>query len=194
MKQAVFYYPHECAIPRRILTLVYAIFSQESPDPTPQPISLPSPYPRMTTIRGVCVSGGQALPTWVRVTGDFSAAHRYAERAVGTEATHSRSPPPPGCSRVQRSAAGRAPNGPQRRPHLQPRNGTKRPAASSPQGCRWLTARSRRGWAPTLGHRLLARTGRRERLARARRAPRCRLTAPRQPAGAAAAVPAPLPP
>lgn len=85
---------------------------------------------------------------------------------------------------MQRSAAGPARNGPQRRPHLQPRNGTKRRAAG------WLSARSRRGWVPTLGHRLLARTGRRERLARARRAPRCRLTAPRQPAG----PPPPSPP
>lgn len=102
IKQAVFYYPHECAIPPRILTLVYAILSQESPYPTPQPISLPSPYPRMITIKGVCLSAGQALPTWVGVTSDFSAAHRYA-RAGGRDRGHAQ--PEPAAARVQPGAA-----------------------------------------------------------------------------------------
>lgn len=98
---------------------------------------------------------------------------------VGTEATHSRSPPPPECSPVRCSAARRAQNGPHRRPHLQSLNGTKRPAASSPQGC--LAAH--RALLPGLGSRPRPpppRSHREER--RARRAPRRRLTAPRQPA------------
>lgn len=119
--------------------------------------------------------------TEVRAASDFT-AHRCAGASGGGRG-HAR--PEPG-ARVQRSRA----SGPHRRPHLQPRN--KAPAGLLPAGLHGRSPRApaRAELRPSAATSSLVPRGRRERRARARRAPRRRLTAPRQPAG----PPPPSPP